>query len=85
MCVCKYVCIGMCVCMHVCMYVSKFVCMYVLQVSQAQATIHEEVSSVRMNIAQYVTITNQQFASENDFVKYQLAGVYVCMYVCMYV
>ena len=68
---CVYVYIGMCVCMYV--------CMYVLQVSQAQATIHEEVSSVRMNIAQYVTITNQQFASENDFVKYQLAGVYVCM------
>ncbi len=43
-------------------------------VADAQETISDEVESVRENIRQYVAITNQQFAAENDFVKYQLAG-----------
>lgn len=43
-------------------------------VADAQETITVEVESVRENIRQYVAITNQQFAAENDFVKYQLAG-----------
>jgi hypothetical protein len=43
-------------------------------VAVAQSTIHGEVEIVRNNIEQYVAVTNKQFATENDFVKYQLAG-----------
>jgi ferritin-like protein len=43
-------------------------------VADAQETISVEVESVRENIRQYVAVTNQQFAAENDFVKYELAG-----------
>lgn len=43
-------------------------------VTTAQDTIHDEVDSVKNKIEQYVIITNKQFAAENDFVKYQLAG-----------
>jgi hypothetical protein len=43
-------------------------------VQTAQEDIQSEVKEVRDNIAQYVLITNKQFAAENDFVKYQLAG-----------
>lgn len=43
-------------------------------VEAAQRTIHSEVETVRDSIQQYVVVTNQQFAAENDFVKYQLAG-----------
>jgi hypothetical protein len=45
-----------------------------LAVTTAQDTIHDEVDSVKNKIEQYVIITNKQFAAENDFVKYQLAG-----------
>lgn len=43
-------------------------------VQRAQDTIHEEVNVVQANIEQYVAITNKQFAAENDFVRYQIAG-----------
>ena len=41
---------------------------------EASATIHDEVETVKESVEEYVTITNEQFAKENDFVKYQLAG-----------
>jgi hypothetical protein len=44
------------------------------EVKEAEDTIHQEVLAVQQNIEQYVAVTNQQFAAENDFVKYQLAG-----------
>lgn len=43
-------------------------------VLHAQATIQDEVAEVRDHIEAYVAVTNKQFAAENDFVKYQLAG-----------
>jgi hypothetical protein len=39
-----------------------------------QATIHEEVKAVQDSIEEYVAFTDKKFASENDFVRYQLAG-----------
>jgi hypothetical protein len=48
-------------------------------VETAQATIHEEVENVRETIQNYVLATNDKFAAENDFVKYQLAGAYFCL------
>ena len=41
---------------------------------EASTTIHDEVETVKESVEEYVTITNEQFAKENDFVKYQLAG-----------
>lgn len=46
-------------------------------VNIAQDTIHFEVKDIKDNIDQYVAVTNKQFAAENDFVKYQLAGMNV--------
>ena len=43
-------------------------------VTSAEGAIHEEVVQVKLNMDQYISITNHQFAIENDFVKYQLAG-----------
>lgn len=43
-------------------------------VKTAEDTIHDEVRDVQAKIEQYVIVTNKQFAAENDFVKYQLAG-----------
>lgn len=37
-------------------------------------TIHEEVQAVQESIEDYVAFTDKKFASENDFVRYQLAG-----------
>ena len=34
----------------------------------------QEVQAVQQNIEDYVVFTDKKFASENDFVKYQLAG-----------
>lgn len=48
-------------------------------VDSAQATIHNEVKMVQDNIEQYVAITNKQFAAEDDFVKYQLAGTFTML------
>lgn len=42
--------------------------------NEASTTIHDEVETVKQSVEEYVTITNEQFAKENDFVKYQLAG-----------
>jgi hypothetical protein len=44
------------------------------EVKEAEDTIHQEVLAVQENIEQYVAVTDKQFAAENDFVKYQLAG-----------
>ena len=46
-------------------------------VDLAQDVIHNEVKSVEDTIEQYVIVTNDKFAAENDFVKYQLAGKYI--------
>ena len=43
-------------------------------VAEAKETINTEVQGVKENIEMYVATTNKQFAAENDFVKYQLAG-----------
>jgi hypothetical protein len=48
-----------------------------IEVQEAEDLIHKEVSVVQGNIEQYVSITNKQFAAENDFVKYQLAGLQI--------
>lgn len=48
-------------------------------VLKAQSTIQGEVSEVRDHIEAYVAVTNKQFAAENDFVKYQLAGKFSCI------
>jgi hypothetical protein len=45
-------------------------------VLQAKSQIHMEVKTVRENVDQYVSVTNNQFRAENDFVKYQLAGTF---------
>lgn len=44
------------------------------EVNTAKGIIQSEVADVKGNIEQYVIVTNKQFAAENDFVKYQLAG-----------
>jgi len=52
-------------------------------VKVAEDTIRQEVQGVQDKIEQYVIVTNKQFAAENDFVKYQLAGE--CFYfACVY-
>ena len=43
-------------------------------VSSAAVQIHHQVSDVQDSINEYVAFSNKQFAAENDFVKYQLAG-----------
>ena len=50
-----------------------------VSVKQAQFQIQNDVRSVKDNIEQYVAITNKQFAAENDFVKYQLAGTFTLL------
>jgi hypothetical protein len=49
------------------------------QVNTAQSTINEDVSRVKENIAQYILFTNQQFAAENAFVTYELAGLFTLL------
>ena len=61
-------------------------------VSAAQTSIEAQVALVQDNINEYVEVTNKQFEAENDFVKYQLAGMYFSsleidegyLYVCRY-
>eukprot|EP01032_Pedospumella_encystans_P017092 gene17092-19485_t len=48
-------------------------------VKAAEDTIREEVQGVQAKIEQYVIVTNKQFAAENDFVKYQLAGTFTLL------
>jgi hypothetical protein len=43
-------------------------------VEEAKVDINEEVSAVHESMDQYIIFSNNQFAAENDFVKYQLAG-----------
>jgi hypothetical protein len=45
------------------------------QVKSAKATIDEEVQAVQDSIEDYVAFTNKKLASENDFVRFQLAGL----------
>ena len=45
------------------------------QVETAKITIHHEVEAVQASIEEYVAFTDKKFASENDFVRYQLAGM----------
>ena len=45
-----------------------------LCLNSLKATIHEEVKAVQDSIEEYVAFTDKKFASENDFVRYQLAG-----------
>ena len=45
------------------------------QVETAKITIHQEVEAVQASIEEYVAFTDKKFASENDFVRYQLAGM----------
>ena len=48
-------------------------------VEEAQQLINEEVNHVKGDIEQYVAFTNKQFAAENAFVKYQLAGLFTLL------
>ena len=43
-------------------------------VLSAKESINDEVHQVQTDMAQYIATTNNQFNSENDFVKFQLAG-----------
>lgn len=55
-------------------------------VKSAQDIINAEVSNVKQDIHQYVEATDKQFARENDFVKYQLAGTFTLLgcLICLY-
>lgn len=48
-------------------------------VAQAQDTINSEVDEVKNTINEYVAITNKEFAAQNDFVRYQLAGTFALL------
>eukprot|EP01041_Mallomonas_annulata_P006040 gene6040-12175_t len=48
-------------------------------VDSAKAAIHDEVAEVKQDMDQYIIVTNHQFAIENDFVKYQLAGTFTLL------
>ena len=45
-------------------------------VDGATGQIHDEVQDVKDTMDAYVAVANHQFAAENDFVKYQLAGTF---------
>ena len=55
-------------------YVNESVATISSVMEEATHTIHEEVEKVKVSVEDYVLISNEQFAKENDFVKYQLAG-----------
>jgi hypothetical protein len=44
-------------------------------VDKAKADISSEVQEVHDSMNQYISFTNNKFAAENAFVKYQLAGI----------
>lgn len=48
-------------------------------VRKAKANIHTEVKDIQTKINAYVSFSNKQFAAENDFVKYQLAGTFTLL------
>lgn len=55
-------------------------------VNEARARIKAEVTQVYASMDQYIAATTAQFAAENDFVKYQLAGSFsllACL-ICLY-
>lgn len=45
----------------------------------AEDKIASEVSMVQQNVDKYVDITNKQFAQEDDFVRFQLAGTFTML------
>ena len=48
-------------------------------ITAAEAKINKDVEMLQANVDAYVEITNKQFAQENDFVKYQLAGTFTLL------
>ena len=51
-------------------------------VTEAKKKIKTEVKEVYASLDQYITSTSAQFAAENDFVKYQVAGSF-CLLACL--
>eukprot|EP00606_Chrysophyceae_sp_TOSAG23-5_P000866 GSChrysophyteH2.ASY1.ANO1.1420.1 assembled CDS len=48
-------------------------------IKTAESKIHKDVSLLQANVDTYVEVTNKQFAQEDDFVKYQLAGTFTLL------
>jgi len=48
-------------------------------VTMAEAQINAEVKLVKGDVAQYVRTTKDQFSTENDFMKFQLAGTFTLL------
>ncbi len=48
-------------------------------VSTAEAKIAQDVHLLQENVDKYVDITNKQFAQEDDFVRFQLAGTFTLL------
>jgi hypothetical protein len=48
-------------------------------ISIAEKRIHDDVSLLQTNVDTYVKVTKKQFAQEDDFVKYQLAGTFTLL------
>lgn len=48
-------------------------------VRDAKLNIHSQVKDIQSKINAYVAFSNKQFAAENDFVKYQLAGTFTLL------
>jgi hypothetical protein len=48
-------------------------------IADAESKIGREVDMVQANVDKYVDITNKQFAQEDDFVRFQLAGTFTML------
>jgi len=48
-------------------------------ISIAESKINKDVELLQANVDAYVEVTNKQFAQEDDFVKYQLAGTFTLL------
>ncbi len=48
-------------------------------IKAAEDKIHKDVALLQANVDTYVEVTNKQFAEEDDFVKYQLAGTFTLL------
>jgi len=48
-------------------------------ISVAEGKINKDVELLQANVDAYVEVTNKQFAQEDDFVKYQLAGTFTLL------
>jgi len=48
-------------------------------VAMAEDQIHQEVTLVQSDVAKYVDQTQDQFSTENDFMKFQLAGTFTLL------